>query len=157
MRASYDVEPQWYIYQPGRAFLLYDWRFTVDGTDFWIPRLIYDIDGASIPWLFRKIPFIGRPFDKANLNGAGAHDPLFLTHVLGFSGANEVARQLWIQGGKSKLAASTMHAAVSSPFGRISYHNTQAEIEELNLVRRQIKQRQDWQKFETLWFSMPKK
>lgn len=155
MRASYSIDPEWYVYRKDRAYLLKDWNFTVDGTDFWIPRLIYDIDGASIPWLFRKVPIIGRPFDKANLIGAGAHDPLFLTHVLGFDKANEVARQLWVQSGKSKFAAGTMKAAVSSLFGKIAYHNTQADIEELNLVRRQIKQRQDWQKFETLWFSPP--
>lgn len=153
MRASYSVDPEWYVYRKDRAYLLSDWNFTVDGTDFWIPALIYDIDGASIPWVFRSIPFIGKPFDKANLTGAGAHDPLFLTHVLGFSGANEVAYQLWRQSGKTKLGASAMHAAISSPFGRVAYYNTQADTEELQKVRNAIKQRPDWQKFESMWFT----
>lgn len=154
MKVSYDFDPKWVI-KNNRGWLEEDWYFIVDGVKYWIPALIYDIDGASIPWLFRKIPFIGRPFDLNNLLGAGAHDPLFLTHVLGFDKANEVARQLWVQSGKSKFAAGTMKAAVSSPFGKLAYYNTQADIEELNLVRRQIKRRQDWQKFETLWFSPP--
>ena len=156
MRASYGIDPEWIMIKKDRAVLARDWFFTVDGTDFWIPERIYDIDGASIPWIFRSIPFVGKPFDKANLTGAGAHDPLFLTHVLGFAGANEVARQLWIQSGKSKFAAGTMHAAVASPFGRISYHNTAKDLQELTLTRAQIKWRDDWQKFESMWFTKEK-
>ena len=154
MRASYSVNPEWTMVKKDRAVLEKDWFFTVDGTDFWIPEKIYDIDGASIPWIFRKIPFVGKPFDKANLTGAGAHDPLFLTHVLGFDGANEVARQLWIRSGKSKFAAGVMKAAVASPFGAISYHNTVKDEEDLALIRCQIKWRDDWHKFEPLWFSV---
>lgn len=153
MKVSYDFDPDWTV-KDGRGWLNSDWYFIVDGVKYWIPALIYDIDGASIPWLFRKIPFIGRPFDKDNLTGAGAHDPLFLTHVLGFEGANEVARQLWILSGKSKQAAGIMKTAVSSPFGRVSYYNTQKDIEELQKIRQQIKWRDDWKKFEPMWFSM---
>lgn len=153
MRASFSTIPEWVVNEKAeRAHLNYDWFFTVDGTDFWIPGKIYDIDGASIPWLFRKIPFIGKPFDKENLIAAGAHDPLFLSHALGFDGANEAARQLWIQSGKSPFAANAMKAAVSSPFGKLAYFNTAKDLEELALIRRQLKWRDDWQKFESLWF-----
>lgn len=157
MRASYSIEPRWFVCNSGKEIeLLEDWCFTVDGTDFWVHEG-YRCDGASIPWLFKHIPFIGRPFDKNNAIGAWAHDPLFLTRVLGFSGSNEVARLLWIQAGKSNFSARAMWMAIESPFGRISYVNTEKDKHNLAMERTKIKWREDWRKFESMWFAPERK
>lgn len=153
MKAWYVEEPIWKQINKKEAILEADWRFIVDGTDFWIPQEIYSIDGASIPIIASWIPGIGKPFDKDNIIGGGAHDPLFLAHVLGFNLSNEVAYQLWRQAKKPAWASKAMWCAIQSPAGRLAWRNGPAELECLAITRRQIKWRDDWQKFESLWFS----
>lgn len=155
MRAWYYELPHWgpSMADPKRLIRLEpeDWCFVIDGTEFWVPAG-YDCDGASVPRAFWWIPGIGAPTQGINAVGAWMHDPAFLTQAIPFSVANEAARQIWIQAGKQSAAASIMKAAVSSPFGRLAYHNSAKDKEELARIRNQLKHRDDKAKFESLWF-----
>lgn len=153
MKAHYIERPQWRpTYKDNIIELAKDWCFIVDGTEFWVP-CGYQCDGASIPSMFWAVPGIGSPTSGFNAIGAWAHDPLYLTHALTRSQADEVAFQLWRQAGKPLWAARVMWAAVRSPAGAWAWRNTGVDIEELALNRRMLNWRGDKAKFESLWFA----
>jgi len=119
-------------------------------TEYWIPKNIYEIDGASIPRIFW--PFIGSPFHPKNLEGATPHDPFYFTHAVPRWMADECAFQLWLP--KTGLAGARVRwAAVRSPAGALAWRNGAKERAELATIRAHLEARPDVAKFRSLWFA----
>lgn len=159
VKARFLEFPEWTQARTGSndIKLLKDWCFLVsldDGPEieYWVPAG-YVCDGASVPRAFWVLPGVGSCTDPINVAGAFAHDPLFETHALSFSICNEIARQLWIQAGKSEFGAREMWLAIASPAGLLAWHNTDEHLEQLKADRALILDRSDnIDKFTSMWF-----
>ena len=157
MIIKYLVRPIWQgSLKPNRIVLSNDSCFTIDGKEYWIPKL-YEVDGASIPKILWYIA--GTPFEPDNVEPGIAHDPLYLTHKLPRSLADEVLFQLkynheimiktkpWLARYRSYKMWSGVRIG-----GAFAWNNSKEDKAELQRVRNILINRPDVDKFVSLWF-----
>ena len=150
IKASFEVQPvltphpknpkKWMVFD-------HDWCFVVNGIPYCVPKG-YWYDGASVPppaWMI-----VGPPCEPDFWAPAGAHDPLYLAHVLPRSTADEVLFQFLIRNKVPLWKARTMWSAVRA--GAFwAWTNNKADKQCLDEVRKMVYARPDSPKFDTLW------
>jgi len=150
MKAFYVDRPQWRRGDaPGTVDLTADWYVCYDKFQLWIPAG-YECDGASIPRFLWSVT--GSPYDPLNIEAAFIHDALYLTHAFTREVADEIAFQIWMQSGLPKWKARNRWAAVRS-FGYFSWKNTEKDKQDLKAMKEILVNRNDVDKFTTLWFT----
>lgn len=158
MIVCWKIRPKWQgANKDGHLILTDDCCFCINNEEYWIPKN-YIFDGASIPFFAER--FAGHWSDPDNAEPACAHDVVYLTHALNRTKSDEVLYQLKyrheiMMHGKQWLAkfrARKMWLGVRL-FGVLAWKNSKKDLQDLEDIKIIISQREDSDKFKSLWFS----